>query len=230
MLALRRRYEWVFPAFWIGRIGAFALDRGSGNTPDMEPRIDAFADLIAAQVEKAEDDEVLVVGHSAGSHMGVSVVARALRKMKPASRGFSFLMLGHAVPLIGVQPQAEAFRAELFEIAADPRLFWVDISAPGDGLSFPLVDPVTACGGKQPDPRHPSPLLLSPRFHTLFSPDAYRRLRRSFYRLHFQYLMASELPGEYDYYLITAGPLSLIDRFAHVRGTDDRSGPESSTE
>jgi hypothetical protein len=28
--------------------------------------------------------------------------------------------------------------------------------------------------------------------------------------------MAAEIPGDYDYFLITAGPLTLAERFAHL--------------
>jgi hypothetical protein len=38
-------------------------------------------------------------------------------------------------------------------------------------------------------------------------------LRRRFFRLHFQYLCAFDRPGEYDYFRITAGPLTLAERF-----------------
>jgi hypothetical protein len=33
--------------------------------------------------------------------------------------------------------------------------------------------------------------------------------------MHFQYLMATELPGDYDYFAITAGGKTLWDRFAN---------------
>ena len=58
MLALRTRYDQAVPAFWIGRICAFCIDQGGGRTPDMEQRIDAFADHVAEQVATGEDDEV----------------------------------------------------------------------------------------------------------------------------------------------------------------------------
>jgi hypothetical protein len=38
-------------------------------------------------------------------------------------------------------------------------------------------------------------------------------LRRRYFRLHFQYLCAFDRPGDYDYFRITAGPLTLEERF-----------------
>ena len=62
----------------------------------------------------------------------------------------------------------------------------------------------------------PKPKLLSARFHTLFRPETYASLKRDFRRSHFQYLMAAELPGDYDYFLITAGDQTLDARYSHL--------------
>ncbi|PKP83835.1 MAG: hypothetical protein CVT80_11685, partial [Alphaproteobacteria bacterium HGW-Alphaproteobacteria-2] len=46
------------------------------------------------------------------------------------------------------------------------------------------------------------------------SPATWARLKRRFFRLHFQYLCAFDRPGDYDYFAITAGPQRLAERFA----------------
>lgn len=219
-LALRPRIENRVPAFWLARICAFIADQGNGKAADIEARIDAFAAEVGAALGDPQIDEVLVVGHSVGSHVGVSVCARALEGAAQSGRRLSFLSLGQTIPLLGLQPGAVAFRAELARAAADPRLDWVDVTAPMDGLCFPLTDPLRACGLEQPDPSSPKPRLLSARYVKLFSPAAYRRMKRDFYRLHFQYLMASELPGEYDYFLITAGDKTLAQRYLDPAGAE----------
>ena len=60
------------------------------------------------------------------------------------------------------------------------------------------------------------PKLLSARFNKQFRPETYAMIRRNFLRTHFQYLMAAELPDDYDYFLITAGDTRLAQRFAHI--------------
>jgi hypothetical protein len=64
----------------------------------------------------------------------------------------------------------------------------------------------------------PSPKVLSPRFAELFTPATYalRRRREQLFDMHFQYIRASELPGRYDYYAITAGSKPLTARFADL--------------
>ena len=108
------------------------------------------------------------------------------------------------------------FRADLKQVAEDPRIAWIDVSAAIDGACYPLTDPVWASGLAQADPERPSPKLVSARFPKLFTPESYARVKRDFSRAHFQYLMAAELSGDYDYFLITAGDRILGDRFRHL--------------
>jgi hypothetical protein len=43
----------------------------------------------------------------------------------------------------------------------------------------------------------------------MFTKQTYQKIRWNKIRLHFQYLMASELPSPYDFFRITAGPSPL---------------------
>jgi hypothetical protein len=47
----------------------------------------------------------------------------------------------------------------------------------------------------------------------MFPPHTYRKMRWDKIRLHFQYLMASQLPTSYDFFAITAGPNPLAAHF-----------------
>ena len=93
-----------------------------------------------------------------------------------------------------------------------------------DGCCFALCDPFAACGVE----RHASDgvhlKLLNPRFATLFDAAAYRALKRDKFKLHFQYLRATGKPGAYNYFDITAGPLSLVERFAATESVEDFTG------
>lgn len=219
-LALRPIIEPRVNAFWLARILNFIADQGNGTADGIEARTDDFARRIAAGLNANDADEVLVVGHSVGTQIAVSACARALATAPPAAK-LSLLTLGHTIPLIGLQPPATAFRAELAALAADPRCDWIDVSAAIDSACFPLTDPVVGSGLTQPTPESPKPKLVSARFPKLFTPATYAMIRRDFSRAHFQYLMAAELPGDYDYFLITAGTLRLADRFAHLASVAD---------
>ena len=221
MAALVMLRPWLEPrmdAFWLGRIGIFTAELGAGKTPAMEERIDAFGARIAAEAIKGDAEEILVIGHSVGSFIGISAVARALRQLDGWHGEIAVMTVGHAIPILGVQPGAQTLRDELRAVASEPRVTWLDFSAASDVLCYVATDPLEACGLEQPDPQTPKPRLMSPRYPKLFRPATYKAMKRDFYRHHFQYLMAAELPGDYDYFLITAGDLTLAQRFADRPG------------
>ncbi|WP_418318632.1 hypothetical protein [Piscinibacter sakaiensis] len=199
---------------WLLRSYVFTAGQGSHGWPALERRLDEFAGLI---VERAGEpvDELLIVAHSSGSIMAKAALARALAlnpRLAADGPQLSLLTLGQWSPLLSSLPSAQRFRAELARIASDPALVWVDLTAPADGCCFALTDPIAAAG--LPAKRADFPRLLSPRFAEQFAPAAYAALRRDRLLLHFQYLMAGELPSDCDYTAITAGPLSLRERFA----------------
>jgi hypothetical protein len=226
-LALEARYS----MYWMMRSYAFTAQQATGRAPDLEARLDALATRLAQRLAERRDDEVLVVGHSSGAIMAAIIVARALRRLpsreEPVAPVLSLLTLGQWIPLLGLLPQALAFRTELAELATAPGLDWVDFSAPPDGCCFALTDPVAGSGVAPAGRLTDRPKLLSPRFAEMFDPADYQALRRDKFKLHFQYLMAARRAVEYDYFRITAGARSLADRFAgHASVTDfDRLRP-----
>jgi hypothetical protein len=150
-------------------------------------------------------DEVLVVGHSSGAHLGVSILADLIRD-GPAGAGpaLAFLSLGQVVPMVSFLPKAQRLRADLAYLSARDELTWVDVTAPGDGCAFALV---RSGGGDRRCPANQRwPLVISAAFTQTLSPERWRALKRRYFRLHFQYLCAFDRPGDYDYFRITAGP------------------------
>jgi hypothetical protein len=192
---------------------AFTAQLRGRTPPALETRLDAFAAAIGRALA-ADVDEVLVVGHSSGAHLGVEALARLLRAGDPRPGGpaLGFLTLGQAIPMQSFLPGARQLRADLHLLAGSDRLTWVDVSAPGDGCCYALCDPV-AVSGAAPDGRR-WPLVVSAAFSQTLRPETWRRLRRRYFRLHFQYLCAFDGPSHYDYFRITAGPETLAARYA----------------
>ena len=220
LLRLFRRYDNRIFAYYLMHDYAHSA-KERGRTPfDMLKHLAAFEDRIRDAV--TEDwDEVLVVGHSSGAHLAVQVLANLIRKGEVANdQAVSFLSLGQVVPMVSFLPEAHGLRADLALMAAQDRIPWVDVTAPGDGCAFALCDPVLVSGVAPPDKRWP--LVLSARFTQTLSPKRWQELRWRFFRLHFQYLCAFDRPGDYDYFAITAGPLTLGDRFADRQPSPSR--------
>jgi hypothetical protein len=200
-------------AYYLMHDYAFSACFKGANPPQLERRMSDFGDQIA-QALASDVDEVLIVGHSSGAHLAVSVLADLLRAGNLPKDGpqLAFLSLGHVVPMVSFLPQAQRLRADLAYLAVCPDITWVDVTAPGDGCCFALCDPV-AVSGVAPAGQI-WPLVISAAFSQSLSPARWKALRWRFFRLHFQYLCAFDQPKDYDYFQITAGPMTLRDRFA----------------
>ena len=143
------------------------------------------------------------------------MLADLIREAVAKGPALGFLSLGQAVPMVSFLPGAARLRGDLAYLSAREELTWVDVSAPGDGCSFALCDPVAVSGVAPEDQRWP--LVISAAFTQTLKPETWEKLRRKYFRLHFQYLCAFDnLKGgtwDYDYFRITAGPKTLAKRF-----------------
>lgn len=203
-------------SLWLLRIYAFTRHQGAGALPDLDARLDAFACRIKEVIETTDSDEVLVVGHSTGTMIAISALARALHmhpKLAAVGPRVSLMTLGHCIPILSFQPDAQRFRNELKTVADAAHIDWIDFTAPSDGACFALIDPVAAAGITADHGAERKPKVLSARFATLFLPQTYAGMKRNWYRHHFQYLMAGEKNGDYDYFAITAGSQTLGARY-----------------
>ena len=204
-------------AYYLMHDYAYSAQSGGANPPELEARMTAFRYAISEAL-KGDYDEVLVVGHSSGAHLGVSILADLIREGLPendregGTPSLAFLTLGQVVPMVSFLPRADRLRADLNYLSARDELTWVDVTAPGDGCAFALCDPVSVSGVAPEGKRWP--LVFSAAFTQTLSPARWRALRWRFFRLHFQYLCAFDRPGDYDYFQITAGPVTLADRYA----------------
>ncbi len=207
-----KRRDRRFFAHYLMHDYAFTAQGRGAYPPALEVRLAEFGQTIRNALTDGAD-EVLVVGHSSGAHLGVSVLADLIRDGLPADAApLSFLTLGHVVPMVSFLPDAHRLRSDLHFLSARDQVTWVDVTAPGDGCAFALCDPVAVSGVAPKDKRWP--LVISAAFTQTLSAERWSQLRWRFFRLHFQYLCAFDRPGDYDYFRITAGPLTLGARFA----------------
>ncbi|MCV2869916.1 hypothetical protein OEW28_14895 [Defluviimonas sp. WL0002] len=211
----------VFAYYLMHDYAFSALGRGAYSS-SLEHRLRTFQARLAEALRDEATQEVLVVGHSSGAHLAVSVLADLIREGKVPAGGpaLSLLTLGHVVPMVAVLPEAARLRRDLRYLSKRDELTWVDVTAPGDGCTFALCDPVAVVGVAEPGKLWP--LVLSAAFTQTLSADRWRALRWRFFRLHFQYLCAFDRPGDYDYFRITAGPLTLAARFAGRAASQSR--------
>lgn len=212
MLRAFKRWDNKVFAYYLMHDYAYSAQAKGANPPELEARMAAFRQTIREALT-AGFDEVLVVGHSSGAHLAVSILADLIREGLPDDAAWlSFLSLGQVMPMVSFLPEAKRLRGDLRYLSARQELVWVDVTAPGDGCAFALCDPVAVTGVAPEDKRWP--LVISAAFTQTLSPERWAELRWRFFRLHFQYLCAFDRPGDYDYFQITAGPVALGQRYA----------------
>ncbi|MEJ8560460.1 hypothetical protein QTO30_03915 [Yoonia sp. GPGPB17] len=193
-----------------------------GETPsELQARMTAFTAIIAEALAM-DGDEVLIVGHSSGVHLAVSIIADLIRggHLRDDGPKLAFLSLGQVVPMVSFLPRARRLRSDLAFLSTRDDITWVDVSAPGDGCCFALCDPVAVTGVAPEGKRWP--LVISAAFTQSLSSARWKELRWRFFRLHFQYLCAFDQPKDYDYFQITAGPILLADRYAGRKPSGSR--------
>ena len=208
-----RKKDGKFFAYYLMHDYAYSARYRGANPPELEARMAEFTDEIATALT-TDVQEVLVVGHSSGAHLAVSILADLIRARRVPANGptLSFLSLGQVVPMVSFLPDAQRLRADLQYLSERDELTWVDVTAPGDGCAFALCDPVAVSGVATDAKRWP--LVLSAAFTQTLSAARWKELRWKFFRLHFQYMCAFDRPGDYDYFQITAGPQALATRYA----------------
>ena len=176
-LALEKKYGMA----WLLRSYAFTASQAGGRASQIDARLEQHAETLLLRINNCADDEVLIVGHSSGSMMAISMLAKALsRDPLLGTRGpvVSLLTLGQCIPMLGCLPQADAFRGDLQRLANATAIDWLDFSAPPDGCCFALTDPLAACGIRNEKRHKNRPKLLSPRFAEMFGSAQYRAMKR----------------------------------------------------
>jgi hypothetical protein len=216
-----KQQDGKFFAYYLMHDYAYSAASRGENPPELEARIAAFKQEIAAALVAGDIDEILVVGHSSGAHVGVSVLADLIRVGLPEIYPeIGFLTLGQVVPMVSFLPRASRLRSDLQYLSQRDEIAWIDVSAPGDGCAFALCDPVAVSGVAPAGKRWP--LVFSAAFTQTLSPARWAALRWRFFRLHFQYLCAFDQPGDYDYFRITAGAQTLRQRYKTRRASASR--------
>lgn len=202
-----KRIDRKIYAYYLLYVYAFSAWHASGYPPALRARMAEFKARIAAALAEG-NDEVLIVGHSVGAHLGVELLAEMEREgMLKGDTPLGMLSLGEVMPMISYLPAAKGLRRSLHRLGKSARVFWLDVTAPGDGGCFALCDPVAVSGVGA------GPKVLSAAFSQTLKPETHAARKRSFFKLHFQYLCAFDQPGNYDYFAITAGPETLEYRF-----------------
>ena len=197
---------------------AFTHDHAGGGDTRMRARLDAFASIIRGAEGKAS--EIVVIGHSSSSFLGLEALDRILARDPDFGRRgtpVSFVSIGSVIPWITLDPRAVETRDALARVAACDAIGWLDVRAKWDWLSVHQRNPLSA--SKLPAPRAHRPVEIHVRIDDLIEPRIIARRKWNLFRMHFQLLMSSRDPEAFDYVAFVAGPEpihALIRRWRDV--------------
>lgn len=192
--------DWIFAGQFIYR-----------TRPELDARLDHFAQEIVAASRDTSFDEVIVSAHSLGGALIMDALGRALKLDPELGRHGPELWLmatGSSLLKEALHPKAAWLREAVDRIASAPGVSWIEYQASADVISFYRVDPVAAMGL----PPRNKPIVQKVRMREMLSRAAYKRFRLNFFRLHRQWGMGNEVRYFYDYYQIICGPAPLARR------------------
>lgn len=188
--------------FWLLRTYLFVFRMGLDNSAMMLERLNDFVKIIKQTQQENQADEILLVGHSVGTIMAVHLAAMYAEQHPKLATKIKLITLGQCIPLLSGMPQATLFNQHFNQLQNQAGSSWVDYVARADSLAF--------CDERRLLKAEPSqPSIRVVRFFNMFEPKRYEQIKKNKLRLHFQYLMATEKLGDYDYFSITAGALPL---------------------
>lgn len=197
---------------------SFSLEHLRGQRPEAEALMVRFAETIRERVAADRYDEVLLVGHSTGGMIMLevaSLVAKLDGGWGQRDADIVLLTLGSTALKAGYHPAAHRFRQSVQSIVDDKRIQWVEIQCLTDVINFYKTNPVTEMN-IQSARSEPFPLVRTVRIRSMVQPEAYRRIRRRLFRLHYQYVFANTKLYWYDFFQIICGPIFLDDRIRQV--------------
>jgi hypothetical protein len=184
--------------------------------PEWDQRIDRFARHLIEVACTSDAEEIVIVGHSSGSFLGTEMLARALNLDPALGRHgprIVLLTIGGNFPIVGFHAAAQDFRDPLRQLAIEPSIDWIDCQARKDVMNFYQFDPIKSHGIDVGSAGR-NPTIVPVRFRDIIRADHYESFRWQFFRVHFQFVMANELPHAYDFFMIACGPIPLSARMA----------------
>lgn len=193
---------------------SFSLNFIRGRRPDAEALMQRFAAAITASAATGGYDEIILVGHSTGGVLMLDIAARCLEldtQFSQRANHVALLTLGSTALKAGYHPAAKPFRAGVQRLVDDGKLEWVEIQCMTDIINLHRTDPVAEMKLDRAAGRA-FPLVRDIRIKDMLQPETYKRIKRNFFRVHYQYIFGNTKPYWYDFFQICCGPTSLVAR------------------
>lgn len=171
-----------------------------------------FVDRCASSVRSAlrePADEYVITSHSMGSSVAAQVIGQLLEQEPGlfAGKTVSFVTLGSAILQCALLKNASVLRERVGRIAECKEILWIDVHCLTDAIHFYKAKVVEICGHAAATQAS----IVFVRFKTMLTAAHYQKIRGDFLRVHRQYVLGPDLQANFDFTLLTTGPLPASD-------------------
>ncbi|MEL6946939.1 MAG: alpha/beta hydrolase [Pseudomonadota bacterium] len=197
--------------FHLADLWSFSADYVHQRRTDIEDVLDDLAETVAMRQD--DYDEIIIVGHSTGGALILDAAARALEQEPGLTRipnRFWIMTVGSTALKVGLHPKAGWYRQKLDRAFSTANLRWIEAQCPTDVINFPGTNPAALMGLSQTDA--PFFQIIRVRMSKMLDLKTYRRVRKNFFRLHYQFVYGNTRPYLYDFPAICFGPAKLALR------------------
>lgn len=192
--------------FHLMDLWSFSREHLRCRRPEMDARIDDWASLIAERTAATDYDEVLLIGHSTGGALILDVAHQLAERLSVEGKNadFKLVTVGSTSLKVALHPKAKRARERLETLARHPGIRWVEFQALTDIINFYKCDPYARAGltHQRPDV---FPRQFQVRFRDMLERAAYKRVKKNFFRVHYQFISANSRRYFYDFFMICCG-------------------------
>lgn len=178
-----------------------------------------FAALIQTAAATKQYDEITVIAHSYGSMFLAPVIAK-LSQSGANLKDLNIISLGQCGSIATLYNTPHY--TDYLQTAAAQDIAWYDITSPADASAWSFTGAYKLCRHVPENDIQNTLVNISPRFHTMYDAEGYKKLRWNKYVYHFLYLTCPDslIENSYNYFDLTSGSLSCDDYTASLKGKD----------
>ena len=189
---------------------AFARDMSYSINPAIDERYELFAKEITHEIETQNPDEILIVGHSFGSVWAVMALHLAVASKPDLLNGkrVTFLAMGSSLLKIALVKKAQFLKLATAHVLSLPGLVWHEIQTKTDFVSFYKSDPFAPM---EVEPTGADVIVHRVNFKNALSKERHRKMKKSMYLAHRQYILYCDKRVHHDYQLRVFGPFFADD-------------------
>lgn len=204
--ALGRSVGRRYFVFHLMDLWSFSREHLHCRRPVMDERIEAWAALISQRMAQSAHDEVLLVGHSTGGALILDVAHQLAERLAAEGRpvAFQLVTVGSTSLKVALHPAASRARGRLEVLARHPGIRWTEFQSLTDIINFYKCDPY-ARAGLVHQRSDSFPRQFQVRIRDMLEREAYKRIKKNFFRVHYQFISANSRRYFYDFFMICCG-------------------------